>query len=160
MMVALVALFLSACFPTALIERRSGPTIEARIERSDNEKLYLTTAEGQQYTVDRSDVVDIDHPGNVLLTTGIVIATLGALMLAGSFAVSCSGQGSCEGPGATKLMLLLGGINNLSYGIPLAVSGGIIYSRSVTAAKPSQVSPNTQAMKQSLPRPTCSFCPQ
>ena len=160
MIVALVGLFLSACFPTALIKRRSGPTIEARIDRSDNEKLYLTTVGGQKYTVDRSDVEDIDHPGNVLLTTGIVTAALSTLMLVGGLAASCSGQGSCEGPAAAKMVLILGGANFLSYSIPLMLVGGITYSDSVKAAKPSQVFPNTQAMKQSLPRLTCSFCPQ
>jgi hypothetical protein len=80
----LVVLVPCGCFSTATITRRSDPPIEARIDRSDTESLFLTSPDGEHFSVKRSEVTDIDHPGNVHATVGAVAVALGVLMLVGS----------------------------------------------------------------------------
>lgn len=159
--IALLCATSSACYGYASIERRSAPTLEARIDRSNEESLFVTPNEGQEQTVSRADVVDISHPGKVRLTTGTMIAAAGAaLLIYGLVHNPCAGGNpgdSCEEAFA-NLVWIQGGLGMLVGGAALATTGGFAYYNSVTAAKPSPALPSTQAMRNSLPRLTCSFC--
>ena len=64
---------------TATIERRKSPDIDARIIGSDSRSLTVEGKNGRSVRVPGTDVVDIDHPGNVLIVLG---AVFGALALA------------------------------------------------------------------------------
>ena len=158
---ALLCAACSACYGYASIERRSGPTLEARIDRSNEETLFVTSNEGQELTVSRDDVVDIAHPGKVRLTTGTMLAAAGAaLLIYGLVHDPCPGAkpgDSCE-EAFGNLMWIQGGLGMLVGGAALATTGGFAYYNSVTAANPSPALPSTQAMRNSLPRLTCSFC--
>jgi hypothetical protein len=161
--VALVCLTSSSCYGYASIERRSGPTVEARIDRSDSENLYVTLEGGaQQQTLSRADVLDISHPGKAPLATGVMIAVAGASMLVyGLVHQSCSGartpQEDC-GFDLEKLMWIQGGALVLLAGGSIATAGGFAYHNSVTAAEAPLVSPSRQAMQRSLPRLRCTVC--
>jgi hypothetical protein len=150
--------FLGACVSTATIKRRSGPTIEACIDRSDQDKVYVSATDGKHYAVDRSDMIDVDHPGNVLMTTGLVISSFALLMLvSGILAVkSANPQGSGEDRFGGYLNIWMGG-GTLVWALPMALFGGFQWSDSQNALVPKTP---TQAMRESLPRLTCSFCPQ
>jgi len=88
----LVCLTSSSCYGYATIERRSGATLEAQIDRSDTENLYATPEDGPQQAVSRADVLDIGHPGKVRIATGTLIVAAGASMLIyGLLHPSCSG---------------------------------------------------------------------
>jgi hypothetical protein len=156
--IALVCLTSSACFRYARIERRSSAALEARIDRSDNETIFVTTSEGQEQAISRSDVVDEDHPGKVRLTTGMLMVAGGAAMFIYGLVHQPCGVGTdvCDYSG--KVMAIVFAVPLLVGGGALATSGGLTYHNSVTAAKPSSVVPSAQAMRHSLPRLTCSFC--
>ena len=79
--VILLCLASSACFRYARIETGSSTTLEARIDRSDSETIFVTSSEGKEQTISRSEVVDIDHPGKARLTTGVLMVAGGAAML-------------------------------------------------------------------------------
>jgi hypothetical protein len=160
-----LSLTLSGCFGYARIERRSATALEARIERSDSEKLFVTSGEGKEETVNRGDVVDIDHPGKVRLTLGTMIAAAGAAMLIYGLArepCRTSHPGSGEGCEEAFLnwILIMDGAAALLGGSALAITGGFAYHNSTTATEFSPAIPSTQAMRHSLPRLTCSFCSQ
>jgi hypothetical protein len=156
--IALLCLASSACFRYARIERRSSTALEARIDRSDSERIFVTSSEGHGQTISRSDVVDIDHPGKIRLTTGTLMVVGGAAMLlSGLLHQPCSGGGDvCDY--SWKVNAIIYAIPLLAGGGVLATSGGLTYYKSVTAAAPSPVVPSPQAMRHSLPRLTCSFC--
>jgi hypothetical protein len=159
--IAFLCLASSACYGYASIERRSAPILEALIERSDEENLFVTLSEGQEQTVNRADVVDIAHPGKVRLTTGMMIAAAGvSLLIYGLVHNPCSGGNpgdSCE-EAILNLFWIEGGVSMIVGGGVLATTGGFTYYNSVTAAKPSPAIPSRQAIRHSLPRLTCSFC--
>jgi hypothetical protein len=158
LVIALVGLTSSACFRYARIEMRSSATVEARINRSDSETIFVTTSEGQDQAISRSDVVEIDHPGKVRLVTGILMVAGGATMLLyGLVHQPCSGASDvCDYSG--KTMAIVFAVPFLVGGGALATSGGLTYRNSVVAAKPSSVVPGAQALRHSLPRLACSFC--
>jgi hypothetical protein len=145
-----------SCYGYASIERRSGSTLEAQIDRSDSENLYVTPEDGPQQAVNRADVLDISHPGKVRIATGTTIAAVGASMLIyGLLYPSCRGtrtpQEDC-GWDFGKLMWTQLGVFGLVAGSPLAASGWFAYENSVTAAKAYPVIRNWEAMQRSLPR--------
>jgi hypothetical protein len=155
---ALLCLTSSACFRNARIERQSAPTLEAQIDRSDSENLFVTSSEGQEQSISRADVVDIDHPGKIRLATGMMSTTGGAaLLIYGLVHQPCTrGVDTCDYSG--NLMAIVSAIPLLVGGVVLAASGGLTYHRSVAASNPSPAIPSTQAMQHSLPRLTCTFC--
>jgi len=150
--------FLGACVSTATITRRSGPTLEACIDRSDQDKVYVSATDGKHYAVDRSDIVEVDHPGNVLMTTGLVISSFALLMLvSGIVAVKTANpQGSGEDSLVGAVAIWMGSMT-AAVSLPLAGFGAFQWIESRYALVP-QIP--TQAMRESLPRLTCSFCPQ
>jgi hypothetical protein len=118
----LAALLAGSCSSTATVERRDGPPTEGRIERSDEDGLYLSDDQGRILRLDRRQVADIDHPGNVCMTVGAVITTLFVSALASKEA---SG-GEFVSPGRTYA---IGGV-----GVAMSLWGGYWYYRSVSAA--------------------------
>jgi len=161
LVMALLCLTSSACYRYASIERRSVPALQARIDRSDRENLFVTTSDGQEQTVSRAEVVNISHPGKIRLTTGILIASAGvAMVLYGLLHQPCSGRppgDACE-QSWDDLGAIADGVAFLTGGGVLAISGGLSYYNSVTVAEPAAPMQGTQAMRHPLPRLTCSFC--
>jgi hypothetical protein len=154
---------LSSCFGYARIERRSAAALEGRIDRSDREKLFVTSGDGKEETVSRGDIVDINHPGKVRLTLGSMIAAVGAAMLiSGLVRESCHSSHPGSGEGCEevflKWILIMDGAAALAGGGALAITGGLAYYNSKTATEFTPADAHTQAMRDSLPRLTCSFC--
>jgi hypothetical protein len=59
---------------TASITRNYGPPYEAKITGSNEYALRVRDSFGSEFVIPREDVRDIDHPGNVLGTIGVVVA--------------------------------------------------------------------------------------
>jgi hypothetical protein len=78
--IALCALFaFSAC--SATLTRRDGVALEGTISGSNAESVWIRTEHGTAENVRRTDIASIDHPGNVLGTIGLALATgSGALL--------------------------------------------------------------------------------
>ena len=64
------------CGSSAIIHLKNGKSIEAKITDSDYESVYITA--GYDKEIPRSQIVDIDHPGNVLATIGGLFVLTGA----------------------------------------------------------------------------------
>ncbi len=103
-------------------------------------------------TVDRAEVVDIDHPGNVLMVTGGALTayfTIVTLGIALSDPPPPEPESSCESPHggpacfdldldtrATTRMSLGVAVTGIGVGLALGVTGLVQYTRSVSAARP------------------------
>jgi len=91
---------------TATIERRKSPDIDARIIGSDSRSLTVEGKNGRSVRVPGTDVVDIDHPGNVLIVVG---AVFGALALAAAESSNPGDRAGADGAAIVGLGLMLGG---------------------------------------------------
>lgn len=78
----------TSCSTTATFLTRSRGNAEARIIGGDRQRLLLQLESGAELVVDRTDVVDIDHPGNVVALLGGIVTFSGVTNL-GVTAVSC-----------------------------------------------------------------------
>src|SRR5436190_22598247 len=74
---SVVLLSFTACSTTATVQRSNGPAYEATIINSDSGAVYVRAEDGLTYRVPRAEVVDIDHPGNVLLAVGASLIAYG-----------------------------------------------------------------------------------
>ncbi|HJX62756.1 MAG TPA: hypothetical protein VJ860_02255 [Polyangia bacterium] len=66
----------SAC--SATLTRRDGVSYEGTIAGSDAESVRIRTDSGSVERIRRADIVDIDHPGNVLGTIGLAVGAVEA----------------------------------------------------------------------------------
>jgi hypothetical protein len=127
---AAMSLLAGGCATTATIRRQRGPTIEATIDRSDATALYATTPQGPRYRIERSDVVDIDHPGNLAMGVGCLFATAGAGLLA-------IGYSARNPSGFVGIPVLMGWMSVVG-GVPLALAGMWSWVRSHVAVRAAQ----------------------
>jgi hypothetical protein len=118
----LCALALCACTTTATIQRRTGPTLQATIDGSDRTALYVTTPAAERYLVQRSDVVDIAHPGKDLMVVGLGAIAAGGLL----WALTLQAQNPSGFIGIPRAFAA-GGI---AIGLPLTVDGAASYLHS------------------------------
>ncbi|MDX2013161.1 MAG: hypothetical protein SFW67_23400 [Myxococcaceae bacterium] len=78
----------TGCTTTATFLTRSRGNVEARIVGGDRQRLLLQSEAGAELIVDRADVVDIDHPGNVVALLGGIVTFSGLTNVAVG-ALSC-----------------------------------------------------------------------
>jgi hypothetical protein len=95
-----LALVLEGCVATATVTTRAG-SVEAVINGGDDESLAVTNEVGARRRIRRDDIVDIDHPGNVLATAfGIstVLLAFDTVILATGPVCHGGATGSGAGP--------------------------------------------------------------
>jgi hypothetical protein len=109
------------CSTTATIHRSNGPSLESRIVDGDPGALFVQSDNGLVYRVDRRTVADIDHPGNVHLIIGGLCLAASAALLSSSFTEN--ERSDREGTRAAAAGYAV-------FGVPLALWGGFVYSRS------------------------------
>jgi hypothetical protein len=135
----LVVVLVDGCSTSAAIERRNGPTIVGRIDRSDAHRLYVTGDDDQRYAIERRDVVDIDHPGKIGRVVGGITTGVGGFFLAlAPFATDCSSREPGAGPDCWNLraMAITIGIGYLLVGLPILLRNVSVLARSRAAAEP------------------------
>ena len=110
-----VVVAISGC--TASIERRRAPDIDARIVGSDRSGIVVETDRGERRRIPGSEIKEIDHPGNVLMTVGAIFAGLALL--------SAESQNPNDRAEADGLAVV---------GLSLFVGGAIPYFRSTGAS--------------------------
>ena len=71
-----IAALATGCGSSATLTLRDGQTIEGIIRASSSENVYVTKF-GDVKRVPRSEIADIDHPGNVAATIGGVVTAYG-----------------------------------------------------------------------------------
>lgn len=124
-----LVLIVGSCSTSASIERRDGPPTDGRIVRSDGDAIYLGDHEGRIMRIDRRQVADIDHPGNVVLTVGGILTTVLLFALFGVLA---------EEPERVNVPIAAGVITPP---LALSVGSGYLYFRSKNAAKAFEEAP-------------------
>jgi len=67
------------CSPYARVYRQDGSALDARITGSDRSQLFLALPDDETTTIDRDDIEDIDHPGNVAMLVGLPNTVLGGV---------------------------------------------------------------------------------
>jgi hypothetical protein len=116
---------LANCGSTASIQLNDGTGVEGRIVGGDGgERGNVYLADGDRtYAIRRTEIADIDHPGNVAATLGSLLTVYGILniMVASS---QCSEKGAAFCTGVFTPLVL---------GASLLIYGASVYSRSVSA---------------------------
>jgi hypothetical protein len=141
---SLTLLLFTICSCTATISQRDGSYRDTYILRSDAEYLHVQDRDGSESDVRRTDIADIDHPGNVIATLGLVAAAVFLPLAAtahGDAAASCFGIGVGSG--------ILGSGMWLKY---------YNSKRAANNFTPRRVSPTpkAEALHQKLPAPSSS----
>jgi hypothetical protein len=131
--VALVLLvgLVEGCSTSAAIERRSGPTIVGHIDYSDANRIYVTGDDDGRYSIERSDVADIDHPGKIGTVVGAITSGVGVgFLLLAPFAPNCSSQDPTHGPDCWNLRAISAaiGIGYLLAGIPILIGNLAVHA--------------------------------
>jgi len=70
------------CSTTSTIVRTREPPLEGRIVGGSNESIFVATEAGGEYEIARSDVTDVDYPGNVHAAVGAGVLGYGVLNIA------------------------------------------------------------------------------
>jgi hypothetical protein len=109
-----------ACGSSAIVRTNDGRLVEGEIGGHDSSTLSIG---GQRLS--RSDVADIDHPGNVAGILGTIIASVGALTALGNCTEEARAQD--DTPCASSGIWIL-------TGLPIAIYGWVTHSASVDRA--------------------------
>jgi hypothetical protein len=124
-----LVLVVGGCSTTATIERRDGPPTEGRIERSDQGALYVSDGDGRIMRIERRQVEDIDHPGNIAFTVGAFLTTMLVGAVAGALV---------DNP---RQMSVPTAAAFIAAPLALGVGGGYFYFRSKSAARAYETAP-------------------
>lgn len=125
------------CSTTATLRRRSGPDIEGTIVRSDDQALYTDTNAGQRFRIERTDVREIDHPGNVTAVVGLSLIAIGiGLLMAIDQSTDKSDPARGEMQSGFAVIPAVLALECLIVSVPMTLIGGNTYGNSVSAANP------------------------
>jgi len=119
----------SACAHTATVSRVDGTKVEAKILDADAESVTVQTEGGTQ-TLLRSDITDIDHPGNAAMLTGVALAALGAIQAKEKYG-PCKDAASRFGSSNKCIGHLWG----LGVGIPMTIYGLVVWMKSTSSMR-------------------------
>lgn len=118
-MLLVISQFLINCGSTASIYKADGTMTEGEIIGGDNENLYVKIW-GKDSSIPKSDIFNIDHPGNGLAVGGGILAAYGALNIAvGLPRCKDKGTGFCVGVFTPAVV-----------GIPMLINGLLIWGKS------------------------------
>lgn len=135
----LSSLLICGCSTTATISRVNGRELEAKIKRSTPGAVVVETNGGSEVSISRSDISDIDHPGNAVAVVGGLLSTYGAINIATGVSKCGEGGGAfCAGvflPAAVGLPMLIWGLTTW-IGSTSAASNSSSSSTAVPEAPP------------------------
>jgi hypothetical protein len=114
---------LTGCGTSATITRANAPAIDGKIIGGDSSDVYIETRSGVSDTVPRSEITDIDHPGNVAATIGALVTAYGGANIAVGLP-QCDKQGSAYCAGVFM---------PIGIGLPVMIWGIATYAGSVSA---------------------------
>jgi hypothetical protein len=109
---------LCGCSTTATISRINGTQLHGEIQRGDQDTLVVETNAGNTLRIPKSEISDIDHPGNVVGVIGGIVSAYGLANIAVGWS-TCAERGGayCAGtfaPAALGLPMLIWGIKTWS----------------------------------------------
>ena len=122
LVVGLGLALVTGCGNSATISRGGARSVDAVIVGGDSENIYLDGPGGSE-TVPRSEVTDVDHPGNVAAVLGGIVTAYGIVNIA-------VGTPSCEKQGAA---FCTGVFLPAAIGLPIMTYGIATYAGSVSS---------------------------
>lgn len=117
------AVFSLNCGTTAVISKKGGESIEGKILGNDKENVYIQTY-AQPAPIKKAEITDIDHPGNGVLITGVILTAYGILNIA-------VGASKCSSEGAS---FCTGVFTPAAVGLGMGIWGYVVWSGSVSNA--------------------------
>ncbi len=141
--ILVLAPLVTGCGTTATISRSNVRPVEAKIVGSDPKSLYIEVpGTYDTRSIGRSDITDIDHPGNVAAVIGGIVTGYGIANIA-------IGASDCRRGGAAYCT---GVFLPAAVGAPIFVWGLVTWMTSTGAVKPKSDSSSNFAIV-----PTASF---
>lgn len=122
----------AGCSTTATIHRRSGPPVEAKILGGTPDAIVIRTWGNRGDTIPRSEILDIDHPGNVHAVAGGALTGYGAFNIAVG-APTCTNRGEF-GSDAEQYAFCAGVFAPLTVGSLMLLWGWLTHDASTGAA--------------------------
>jgi len=120
---AFLAASVGSCGTTATVETAIGKSFEGEIVGGDQREVIIEFASGRRRAIDRQDITDVDHPGNVAATIGTILTAYGGLnIMLGASRCNSKEPAFCAGLFAPAVV-----------GLALAVYGFAVYGGSVWA---------------------------
>lgn len=118
----LLSCAITGCGSSATVQTRDGRLYDGRITGHDAQAIYINGA-----TVQRSEITDIDHPGDVAAVLGTLVASIGALSAVGNCRQDTRElePARCTASGIW-----------IATGVPIALYGLIVHSESEDRAGP------------------------
>jgi hypothetical protein len=132
-LIALTILFAPGCGTEAVIRKTNGADLVAKIKSGTKDSVLIQTHDGVK-AIPRSEITDIDHPGNVAATIGTILLVYGALNIA-------VGLPECEKQGDA---FCVGVFTPLAVAVPLSIYGYWVWGSSrgaVTETKGTIIGP-------------------
>jgi len=120
--IGLVICSAGGCATTATITRIDGRSTDAELVGADRENVYVKTAGGNQ-AIRRSEITDIDHPGDTAIVIGTLLAAYGVANIA-------VGYKYCDSKGTAYCV---GVFAPATIGLPMAIWGLSVHGSSVDA---------------------------
>jgi len=145
----LASILICGCSTTATISRVNGRTVEAKIRRSTPGSVVVETDGGKEVSISRSDISDIDHPGNVAAVFGSLLSAYGAVNIAAG-ASNCS-----QGGGAYCTGVFL----PAAIGVPMLIWGLSTWAGSTGAASAQSSSSSSDTVPDAPPASAFDFSP-
>jgi hypothetical protein len=120
---------LAGCGSSALISTKRGYFLEGRISGGDSNSVFVESQRADSpIAIPRSEIADIDHPGNVAATIGGILGGYGV-------ANSVVAVPTCEQAVAYKEACYVGTLLPLAVAIPMFIYGLVTWQRSRSAAE-------------------------
>ena len=117
-LIATMLVLLCGCSTTATISRANGAQLEGKIIGSNSSAILVETEGNSSLNIPRSEITDIDHPGNASAVVGGFLGAYGVLNIA-TGASGCSEYGAayCTGvflPATLGVSMLIWGLTTWS----------------------------------------------
>lgn len=148
----LLLTWLSGCTTTATITLVNGDRVDAKILGGDQDDVIVQTAAGTEVPLDRSEISDIDHPGNVAAVVGAIMTVNGAVNIV-LLAPTC-GDGK-----PTPDVSCVGAILHTTIGVSVLAWGLTAWWRSTHAAAPGSKASSADAVPEPPPSSAFDFSP-
>lgn len=118
-----IAVFALGCGTTATISRANGSQITGDIVRGNKQNIYLSTAAGGTVKVRKTEITDVDHPGDAATIVGLALTAVGLISLAASECQYAENKGECQAVSVSPAFV----------GLPMVLWGIGVHSGSVGA---------------------------
>ena len=132
--ICLICLALSACSTTSTLTRIDGTSFEGKVTRFDQTTFSVKpVGSGEEIVLKDSEIVEIDHPGNVHFLVGSIIAGLGVAVGLATIPLFLDDDPYSELVGYLNLF---SATTLVAVGTPIAIWGGLTWEEAKNGTLP------------------------